>query len=167
MFVCVLVKQRVKRRKRNREGFFSWRWAVCLISHVWPIKTRSCFLPHLSEAALLYRLSGFEVSASRWIAQPLICSDQLSGCCLIYLHPSAVLILVFVLESYQGSLDNRASVQTGDLSWRECRLSSRGREYWKHKPFSEVKAELRGNERKTVFSVTGNPEEIRSGWFEA
>lgn len=33
-----------------------FRCAACLISHVWPIKSRSCFLSHLFEAALCYKL---------------------------------------------------------------------------------------------------------------
>lgn len=69
---------------------YSFRWAVCLISHVWPIKTHRCSSSHLFEAALYYRLLQC-LSFTQWITRLLICSHQPS-CCLIYPHPSPVLM---------------------------------------------------------------------------
>lgn len=73
---------------------YSFRWAACLISHVWPIKTHSCSLSHLFEAALYYRLLwcfGCDVSFSQWITGLSICSHQPS-CCRIHSHPSPALM---------------------------------------------------------------------------
>lgn len=92
LFVSLWQTAKLSWRKLNREKHpYSFRWAVCLISHVWPIKTHSCSFSHLFEAALYYRLFACDVSFSQCITGLLICSHQPS-CCLIYPHPSPVLM---------------------------------------------------------------------------